>query len=390
MKTLLKFVLNITVYVVVLFFMFEVWPKIWFDVQYSSEISSKLALSKKSVIIFDNFIVEDSDDECNSYENHSSHGDVVSSIFKSLTDPSQYSLFELEYTDTSGYQELFFLANELLESGQEVYINISFAPKSGLASQIFSKQLVELSNNEHVQISVAAGNNDFTRIQAESLVKKIYDKIEFNAVDFEDCMYSSISADASHLRSLIASTNEKKISDLFHKKYLSAFVFHVGHTFGILDSRNDSVREFLKTYLVASLKKFNIPSDNEELNSKLLDLYINNLNPFLFSALIQQYNTDIHIVSAVLPYDLLDNSPLGANNVGYEAALIQMKKNSDSGKVFPFEHYLDCPIDGLVTSKDRALGLYFVFNTDGTEVTPILGSSIASPAFLAQLFNQRL
>lgn len=380
MKTIFKILFEIVVYAVVALFIFENLPKIIFDFNFKTQIIEKSKEHSSAVIVFDDFSGTDS---------NVVHGEIVSDLLQSLIKKDTYSLFELDYSNTNGYEDLFFMSNILLDADRELFVNISFAPKTGLASSVLVQQLTELSNHKNAHITVASGNNQFTRYEASKILLKHSPDLKVDPVEFESYFYNQLSLDVDRLSDIVLSGNEVVVQDFVQKKYIAASAFQIANAFGLVDSRERLMSLFIRKHLETTFKYFNI-NHSESLMLNMSDLYQKNINPFLFTFLLQNKSEYVHIVDAYLPFDLLNSSYIEMSDVGYSNAKSKMDHDFLIKNFSEFNYYLNCPVSDFIQSDNIDLGLYYIKKDKEKIATPILGTSIAAPAFLAKIINDSL
>ena len=367
MKKILTIIWSAFIYIIILSFSFEYVPIYFYQLTEKSAILNAIESSDNVVIIFDEF------------NSPTSHGKTVSSVFKTVAKNNDYSLFELDYTSSRGYTDLNNLVQIVLAEKKKVYVNLSFSPKSGVMASLLSDELKKIDHLNQVTITLASGNNHNTVSSLSSMLN-----LDYNiSSEIDSKIYLELKNDKTIL-SLISRIEEKNIHSYLKSQYLTVNFYRFLNYIGVSKNQEDMLSKAVQFSVDKVLKNYNI--DDPDIKFKIYTLYSENISNFLFPALIQRENPNVNVISAILPYDLESKLELKITDAGY---LSSYKKMKDLKLPLPkYAKYLDCPIPDVINNDKRDLGLYFLASDNNKTLKPVLGTSIASPAFLARIFNK--
>lgn len=338
----------------------------------STLLLNEIPLTKKNVVfIFDDFHKKTTD---------VMHGEEVSSIFVRNTDPTQYTMIKVDYKKSTSREVLFKSIKSLLSNNHNVYLNISFAPDDGIYAYLLFKDIEKYSSNPNLHITIASGNGN-------NMVGGLEDYLKLTnkeALILNDAIIDNLSSDPMFSNTNFYSMEELVDSYLLNDTF-KIMSFNFLHLLG--KDRNTVVRNVFFKNIVSAIEDENISIDNSNIDL-VLDMYTNNINPFLFSSLFNEVKGNVSVINAYIPFDLKERDKLEKKNEGYSVALAEMDKIMYSTN--SFSNILNCPVDGYVKTDKVALGLYFKTNNNKNLLTPVIGTSIAAPKYLADIFTDKL
>lgn len=273
--------------------------------------------NEKVVIIYDDFT--------------SNHGEIVLSTFKSQADEG-YKLLHINNQEIKiGSVELF--VNHLLDQNKQVFLNVSISPSHPTYALIFAKTLHRLSKHKNMKITVAAGNQEPTKL----LLK------EFTHKSLDDDIYKVLNTKSEDI---------KKIIKLDSIDYLLS---NLGETYGVFFSniytlidgnRDEKTRELVSDAITPILIEHKVKQKEE-----IIDLYTKNVLKFGFSVLLQKKGSQVKLISS------------------------SSQLKSEDG------YFLDCRINNLVKNEIREVGV--ILNKNSW----IIGTSISAPIHLSKIYN---